>query len=121
MATTKTTRKTTSSTAQRAKAAGAKAPQDRQSAQADVESTTQIFEWRGLEFEIDTDVFDDVDFLELLTQSLSQALRQLLGSGQYRALKEVLKETDPKGTGRARMSELQVFIEDMQEAIAPLR
>lgn len=114
-----TPRKTTSKTAQAAKAAGAKVPQDRQTASSDVDPENFAFEWRGLEIVVNAEDFDDVEFIEMLQNNLMAALRQLLGNEQYREVIAFLKETDPKGRGKARMSELQEFFQDLQEAIRP--
>lgn len=114
-----TTRKT-STTASRAKAAGAKTPQDRQTASNDVENTIQEFDWRGHTYEIDSDDIDDVEFIEALQTNLPQALRILLGRDQHNELMQQLKDTDPKGKGRARMSEMREFFEDLNEFLRPL-
>ncbi|WP_178945901.1 hypothetical protein [Kocuria sp. TGY1127_2] len=114
-----TPRKNTN-TAARAKEAGAKQPQDRQTASEEVDSSIHEFNWRGNVYEIDIDDLDDLEFGDTLQQSVSQGMRILLGGEQYRTLIEDLKENDPKGKGKARQTEMRRFFEDLSEFVRPL-
>lgn len=114
-----TPRKNTT-TAQRAKTAGAKAPKDRQTASNDVESTIVDYNYHGEVYEIDTDNFDDVEFLEMLNANFSSALRILLGTEDHKRLIAQMKAEDPKGTGKVRVTVMREFFEDLQEYVRPL-
>lgn len=107
------------SAAAKAKAAGARVPQDRQTASNDVESTIIDYNYHGEVYRIDTDNFDDIEFLEMLSTSFTNALRILMGSDQKRLI-EQMKAEDPKGTGKARASVMREFFEDLQEYVRPL-
>ena len=60
--------------------AGAKRPQDRQTAKADVVATKSRFDWRGTEYTVDPDLIDDLEFFEALeTNQFATAVRKMLG------------------------------------------
>lgn len=114
------TRKPANSTAAKAKARSAKVPQDRQTASNDVESTLIDYNYHGTVYQIDTDDFDDMEFIATLQTNYIQALRSLLGREQYETLIQQFKDEDPKGTGKARVSVMKEFFDDLQEYVGPL-
>lgn len=101
-----------------ARSAGAKLPDDHQSASNDVTADIVEFEHLGIIYEIDTDKFDDLETMEMLQLSLTRGLRNLLGVEQAKTLFESLKENDPKGI--LRISAARDFVDRMQEAVGPL-
>ncbi|MFI8597695.1 hypothetical protein ACIGDM_10315 [Rothia koreensis] len=107
-------------TAAKAKARSAKVPQDRQTASDDVESTIVDYNYHGTVYQIDTDDFDDVEFIDQLQNSLNRGLRTLLGAEQHKVLIQQFKDEDPSGKGKARVTTMQEFFEDLQEHMSPL-
>ena len=107
-------------TAAKAKARSAKVPQDRQTASNDVESTIVDYNYHGTVYQIDTDDFDDIEFITTLQTNYIQALRELLGREQHDALMQQFKDEDPSGKGKARISVMKEFFEDLQETVGPL-
>lgn len=103
----------------RARQAGAAMPADRQTASNDVTVDILEFEYKGQVYEVDTDKLDDLDILDTLSSSLRRGLTMLLGPDQFEALRDQIKEDDPKGIFRA--SEVQDFFARLQNAIGPLR
>lgn len=101
-----------------ARAAGAKLPDDYQSASQDVVSDIVEFEFEGIIYEVDTDKFDDLEMLDTLQVSLSRGIKELLGADQHKTLVAHLKKNDSKGMLRA--SKVKEFFDVMQGAVGPL-
>lgn len=93
--------------------AGAKKPQDRQTAKSDVVKSTSKFDWRGTEYTVDPDLIDDLEFFEALeSNQFATAVRMMLGD-QYGKFKAQVKEAE----GRVSIASTQAFLEEyMAEA-----
>lgn len=108
-----------SATAQKARAAGASVPADRQTAQHDVDPEAFPFNFRGEEYIVDVDMLDDVEFIETFSSNLVNGIRMLIGVEGTNRLKTQLKSEDPKG--RARIGDFQFFFEQLSKDSAFLR
>lgn len=83
---------------------------------------------RGIEFDIDPDVFDDLDVLEDLYDiqnsdndpngafKIIPLLKKLLGEKTYRRAKDVLRDPD---TGRIGMESVAGFLTDVMGQASP--
>lgn len=93
--------------------AGAKKPQDRQTAKADVATKKTSFDWRGTDYVVDPDLIDDLEFFEALEgNQFATAVRKMLGD-QYNKFKDQVREAE----GRVSLSTTQAFLEEyMSEA-----
>lgn len=92
--------------------AGAKKPADRQTAKDDVAPELRVFNWRGTDYEVDTDRIDDLEFIEKLEQNLfASALTMMLGQEQYVTFKDQVKEAE----GRVSMMTTKTFLEEYME------
>lgn len=115
-------KKTTSSTAAKAEAAGAKTPTDRQDA-APVEKKARNvrvlpgevrLEWEGQEYVLEPDVMDDVDLILALEQNRNMtALVQLLGNAQW----ERFRAAHRADNGRVPVSEAEVFLTSLVDEL----
>jgi hypothetical protein len=93
--------------------AGAKKPQDRQTAKSDVVTSKSAFEWRGTDYVVDPDLIDDLEFFEALeNNAFATAVRKMLGD-QYDKFKDQVKAAE----GRVSLATTQAFLEEyMAEA-----
>lgn len=93
--------------------AGAKKPQDRQTAKSDVVTAKSSFEWRGTDYVVDPDLIDDLEFFEALeNNAFATAVRKMLGD-QYDRFKDQVREAE----GRVSLSTTQAFLNEyMAEA-----
>ena len=93
--------------------AGAKKPQDRQTAKSDVVKSKSTFNWRGTDYVVDPDLIDDLEFFEALEgNQFATAVRKMLGD-QYDKFKDQVKEAE----GRVSLANTQAFLEEyMAEA-----
>jgi hypothetical protein len=88
---------------------GAKLPQDHKPA----ESKDMKMKWAGKDWTIDTEAFDDIDFLEAAeNMSYVRCAKLLLGQEQFEAFRE--NGRDPK-TGRSPATELVKFVEEASD------
>ena len=89
--------------------AGAKKPQDRQTAKSDVVKSKSTFDWRGTDYVVDPDLIDDLEFFEALEgNQFATAVRKMLGDQQYVTFKAQVKEVE----GRVSMSAVRAFLEE---------
>lgn len=92
--------------------AGAKKPADRQTAKDDVAPEVRVFNWRGTDYDVDTDRIDDLEFLEKLERNLfASSLTMMLGEEQYEKFKAQVKEAE----GRVSMQTTKTFLEEYME------